>query len=388
MPVPLAWKNLTHNRRRLIVAVGGIAFAVVLMFMQQGFENALFDSTVQVLVELDADLLLTSRSQYSLTSGEKFLRRRIHQARRGEGVRSVDPLYIESFSADYKPAGGKRHPIRVLAFELDAHVFRSEEIRSQLAKLRRPDTAIIDRMSKPVFRASRDERELLQQPPGELSGKTIRLAGSFALGTDFANDGNLITSATNFARYFPWRGTTDDPLGTVDLGIVRLDDPTTAEDVRAKLQEALPSDVAVWTKEGLIEREVDFWRASTPIGYIFAVGTIMGFVVGIVICYQTIYTDISNHMPEFATLKAMGYRTGYFFAVVLRQSLYLAVLGFVPGLTVSFVSYQTLAAATGLLLDLNLVRASSVLLLTMAMCLASGMLAIRKLLAADPAELF
>jgi putative ABC transport system permease protein len=195
-------------------------------------------------------------------------------------------------------------------------------------------------------------------------------------------------SAANFARYFPWRGTADDPLGTVDLGIVRLDDPAAADDVAAKLQAALPGDVTVWTKDGLIEREIDFWRASTPIGYIFAVGTIMGFVVGIVICYQTIYTDISNHMPEFATLKAMGYRSRYFFAIVLRQSLYLAALGFVPGLIVSFICYQILAAATGLLLDLNLLRAASVLLLTIAMCLASGMLAIRKLLAADPAELF
>ena len=138
----------------------------------------------------------------------------------------------------------------------------------------------------------------------------------------------------------------------------------------------------------MIERERNFWRHSTPIGYIFLVGTVIGFLVGMVICYQIINADIADHMPEFATLKAMGYRNRYFVGFVLMESVYLSLLSFVPGMLVSLGLYEALARSTGLLMILNVPRAASVLLLTLAMCIASGCLAMRKVLAADPAELF
>ena len=114
----------------------------------------------------------------------------------------------------------------------------------------------------------------------------------------------------------------------------------------------------------------------------------MGFFVGVVICYQVIYADVAGHLREFATLKAMGYPQRYFVGLVLRQSLYLSLFGFIPGLLASLVLYAALAEYTGLLLILNARRALLVLLLTVAMCAISGTLAMRKLWSADPAELF
>jgi putative ABC transport system permease protein len=114
----------------------------------------------------------------------------------------------------------------------------------------------------------------------------------------------------------------------------------------------------------------------------------MGFVVGIVICYQIIHADISDHLREFATLKAMGYQTPFFLQLVLKQSLYLSLLGFVPGVAISYVAYVLLTYITGLTMELTLPLALSVLGVTVVMCLVSGMLAVNKLLRADPAELF
>jgi putative ABC transport system permease protein len=131
-----------------------------------------------------------------------------------------------------------------------------------------------------------------------------------------------------------------------------------------------------------------FWRSNAPVGYIFLVGVYVGFVVGVIICYQIIYSDINDHMREFATLKAMGYTNRYFLTLVLCQSFYLSLIGFVPGLAVSFLCYKALSAITGLTMHLTIQESLLVLLVTMAMCIVSGMLAVRKLLALDPAELF
>jgi len=221
-----------------------------------------------------------------------------------------------------------------------------------------------------------------------LASRSVHLVGTFRLGTDFANDGNLFMNLANFAEFFPSRAPGRDPLEVVDLGVVQLEKGTDPQEVKRLLTARLPDDVAVFTKAEMIERERNFWSRSTPIGYIFLVGTVIGFLVGMIICYQIINADIADHMPEFATLKAMGYRNRYFVGFVLMESVYLSLLSFLPGTLVSLGLYEALARSTGLLMILNVPRAASVLLLTLAMCVASGCLAMRKVLAADPAELF
>ncbi|MGA2065870.1 MAG: ABC transporter permease DevC [Thermoguttaceae bacterium] len=389
-PTPLARSNLTHNLRRLAVALAGIGFAVVLMFMQLGFRSALFDSTVKVVADLDADLLLVNKAQYALPARESFDYKRIEQARNCPGVAAVYPLYTETMGTDWKPAAdSKPYPIRVLAFNLDDPVFLTPEVRAQATALRDPDTALIDSRSKEQYGIPKTLEGLRRQRGAELADRSIRLVGTFPMGTDFANDGNLIMSTANLVKFFPYRAGRDDPLSSVDLGIVRARPGADLRAVQQALVDCLDdTEVAVYLKQELIDKELRFWDRSTPIGYIFSVGTIMGFVVGVIICYQIIYSDVADHMAEFATLKAMGYRNRYFVGVVLQMALYLSVVGYVPGLLVSMLLYNRLAQGTGLLLNLTLPEAGLVFALTLGMCAASGCLAVRKVLAADPAELF
>ena len=137
-----------------------------------------------------------------------------------------------------------------------------------------------------------------------------------------------------------------------------------------------------------VDREKQFWARATPIGKIFMIGTVMGLIVGAIICYQIQFTDINDHMAEFATLKAMGYSPGYFWRLVLSQSVYLSCLGFLPGWLAAYFLYQSLARYSGLIMELTWDRILLVWCLTLAMCLVSGGLAIRKLFASDPANLF
>jgi putative ABC transport system permease protein len=195
-------------------------------------------------------------------------------------------------------------------------------------------------------------------------------------------------SAESFARYFPERVRVGDPLSVVDLGIVHIQPNAEVNAVRDAIDVLLDDRVFVFTRDQFRRQEVKFWDDSTPIGIIFTAGKIIGFVVGMVICYQVIYSDIADHMPEFATLKAMGYSTGYFLRLIVSEAVLLSLIGFVPGLLISTGLYSVLAESTGLQLRMTFDSMALVLVLTNAMCIASGMLAVRKLLAADPANLF
>ncbi len=385
---PLAWKNLTHDVRRLAIAVCGIGFAVVLMFMETGFENALFDSTLQVLRKLDGQIVLASKAQYSLLAAETFPLARVYQARGCPGVQGAYPLYMECFGGLWKTPGEKAYPIRVLAFEPGDPVLAMPDVDRYAQALRAADTALVDLRSKSMFRFPKTEEEVPLLRGAELGGRAVRPVGGFRMGTDFANDGNVVMSADNFAKYFAWRVPGGDPLSQVDMAVVHVEPGADVRQVQAALRNALPDDVCVYTKEGFIDHEVTFWRKSTPVGFVFLVGTVVGFIVGVIICYQVIQANIAESMSEFATLKAMGYPNRFFVAVVLQMALYLSVLSFLPGMLVSLVLYARLADYTGLLMVLTPGRAAGVFGLTALMCTLSGCLAIRKVMAADPAELF
>jgi putative ABC transport system permease protein len=378
---PLAWRNLTHDLRRLVVAIAGVAFAVILIFMELGFLNALLESTVQLLRKVDGEIVIVSSAQYSLMAGERFDLRRLYQAREVEGVASAAPVYVETTAGLIRIQGERGYPIRVIAVDEGVHALNVPQLTSSSAQLNSPGVALGDIASRPEYRV--DDRAV----PRELNGQQVQLIGTFRLGVDFSTDGNLLMTADNFARYFPRRGN-GRPRSIVDLGVVKLQEGVNPIEVRDVLRAALPSDVEPLLREDLIDREKTFWATNAPLGYIFLVGAVMGFVVGIVICYQIIHADISDHMREFATLKAMGYRSPFFLYLVLRQSLYLSLLGFAPGLAISYAAYQLLTAITGLTMQLTLTLAATVLGVTALMCVISGLFAVNKLLRADPAELF
>jgi putative ABC transport system permease protein len=390
---PLAWKNLTHDMRRLVVAVCGVAFAVLLMFTQVGFQNALFDSQVKLIDDLEGEIFLVSKAKYTLAAEKRFPISRLNQARSCPGVQGAYPIYTELTTSVLRKIdnglGNLGYPLRTIGFHLDDPVFKSEAINRQLTRLRVKGTALIDEKSKrSKFPFPFDNDEQLARQHVELAGKKLTLVGTFDLGTDFAHDGNLVMSAGNFADYFPHRLHFDDPLSVIDIGTIKLQPDANVTEVKQFMQRALDKDVYILTRDEFRSQEIRFWDESTPIGTIFLAGKIIGFIVGMVICYQVIYSDIADHMAEFATLKAMGYTTRYFIVLILTEAVLLAIIGFLPGSAVSAGLYSWLSKKTGLLMAMTLGGLLFVFLATVAMCVTSGMLAVRKLLSADPANLF
>lgn len=389
MKTPLAWHNLLHDRKRLFWAVVGIGFAVLLMFMQLGFRGAMFDSTILLLRQFDADVVLVHPQRYTLSVYARFPRRYLAMCEANIAVRSARALWFENtrstWKRDEEPLGP---PIRVLAFDPRHPPLRVDAVVAQCRRLEVPATGLFDRRSKSDF----GDPHLGESV--EVNGRRVQVVGDFELGTDFADDGTLIVSDRTFNDLFYSHLPNGAGLNEIDLGLIRLQsdsdfvDDAEVERVRVELDAVLPDDVLVLTKPEYLEFELKFWRSATPIGYVFTLGTFMGFIVGTVICYQILFADIADHLREFATLKAIGYRTRYFFGLVLQESILLSLLGFGPGLAAAAGLYWAVGTATGLPMNLEGSRMLLVFGLTTAMCAAAGLLTIRKVTAADPAELF
>lgn len=393
MRTPLAWKNLTSSFGKCALAATGVGFAVVLMFMQIGFRNALIDNNVQIFTLFDlerANLAIVSRARYNISTEQRFPRRILQLVSSIDGVEATCAVNVERATAKVMVEGRPARPIRVIGLQrCDSSFFADAELYRQLQIAEAHQAALVDARSKPAYGFASSTRQLQGQAV-ELNNRNLPLWGKFELGTDFANDGTLLMSDHLAAQYFPWRGGRGNLHQVVDIGLLQVTPRSKAElDQLARRIESLAPDVIdVRRTEKFITREQEFWARNTPIGKIFLIGTIMGLVVGAIICYQIQFTDITEHMPEFATLKAMGYGPRYFWSLVLCQSLYLACLGFLPGLAVSWGLYLSLAEVSGLVMKMTLGRIALVWGLTLLMCIVSGLLAIRKLFSTDPASLF
>jgi putative ABC transport system permease protein len=377
----LAWSLLAHDKKRLFLSVVGVAFAVFLMFIEMGFLNGVYDSQTLLIRRLNADLVMLNRLKDALTPTKPFSRRRLVEALRFPGVQAVYPLYMSEGGA-WKNGHGRIDWITAVAFDPRDPVLLFPELNAFRDALQQPDTAIADLRSRSFFGPLR---------PGtvsELNGRRIRLVGQFSLGPDFRVDGRLIMSDRNFVRYFPDLRTGRPDFDRIELGLIKAVPGTDLEQLRRRLQEMLPDDVRVLTRDGLEREERRFWAANQPVGIVFGLGMLVGFVIGVTICYQILFTDVHDHQAEFATLKAIGYADSALVGTVLREGLYLSLAAFLPGLGISLLLYSSLEHMTGITMQLTWLRLAVVLVLTVVMCLVSAALAIRKVLRSDPAEVF
>lgn len=380
MRTPLALLNLVHEKTRLVVAIAGVAFAVILVFMNLGFLGALSQTAAQFYGEFNADLFLISPQALEITTAKAFPIERIYQVGGIEGVKRVMPLYV-GYLQWRNPETRETRAMFAFGINPDDPVFQMPELQSAAAKaaLRRPNVVFFDRLSRPEYGP---------QAVGtttEADRRQVTIAGQYSLGGGFAADGTVIMSDQNFRRFFaPF------PLSQISLGLIQLEAGVDPGIAREAVAAQLPEDVSVYTKAGIIERDRDYWINTTSTGFIFGMGVAVSLVVGVVIVYQVLYTDISSHMKQYATLKAMGYRSGFLVQTVLQEAVILALLGYVPGFLVAMLLYQmTLVATSGTLpVAMTLTRLVFVLILTVIMCAISGLVSVNKVLQADPAEVF
>ena len=380
--IPLASLMLIRQPVRLAVALAGISFAGILMFMQLGFRDGLFDASVTVHRLFDADIVLISPRSTSSVSMAGFPRRRLIQAMAAPEVEGITPVHWNLLLWRNPETLGTRS-ILALGFEPGHPLFTDPSLAAKAKLLTQKGRVLFDEKSRaefgPVAKWFREGRTV----ESEIAGKRVRVAGLIGLGASFGADGNLLTSSETFLDLIP-----NTPSGSIEVGLVRLKPGSDADQVAQHLQSQLPDDVTVLTKQGFIDFEQNYWRTSTSIGFIFTLGAAMGFVVGCVIVYQVLYSDVSDHLPEYATLMAMGYKLNSLLGVVVREGLLLALFGYLPAYAAGQGLYLLVRNATQLPVAMNTVRAVSVFSMILIMCMLSAGLAMRRLVDADPAEIF
>ena len=380
--IPLSWMLLTRQPVRLFVALAGISFAGILMFMQLGFRDGLFDASVTVHRLFDADLVLISPRSASSVRMAGFPRRRLIQPLADPSVEGVTPVHW-GLLLWRSPATRRTRAVLALGFNPDDPFFLDPELAEQTGVLKQKGRILFDRLSRPEFGPIADWYNDGKVVETEIAGNRVRVEGLVSLGTSFGADGNLLTSTETFLDLMPQKSP-----GGIEVGLIRLQPGTDPDLAVERLQQRLPDDVTVLTKQGFIDFEQNYWKSSTSIGFIFTLGAAMGFVVGCVIVYQVLYTDVSDHLPEYATLMAMGYRMSHLLGVVMREGFYLAALGYVPAYLAGQGLYWFVRDATKLPVGMDPARAISVLVMILVMCMLSSLLAMRRLIDADPAEIF
>jgi len=383
MKIPLAWLQLSKEKARLLIALAGITFADILMFMQLGFRDALFDSAVILHKGLNGDIFLMSPKTDSIIAPRGFARRRLYEVLGVEGVQSTYSVYI-NFAPWKNPVKKGTRNIMIIAVNPQHSILNFSGIEENKDVLKQEDTVLFDELSRSEFGPVASQFKAGKTIFSEVSGHRVRVGGLFKLGSSFGADGNIITSDVTNAKIFPKLN-----QSVIDIGVIKLKADADLKQVIKTIKEKLNlGDVKIFSKQELIDFEISYWQNGTAIGFIFTLGTAMGFIVGIVIVYQILYTDIANHLPEYATLKAMGYTNWYLLGVVFQEALILACLGYLPGLGISLLLYRNTAIVTGLPIMMTLNRATTVLILTVIMCSISGSIAANRLRSADPADIF
>lgn len=376
MRTPLAWLNSIDQPRRTAAAVGGVCFALLLIFMQAGFLGAARTNVAVVYLALDFDLVIHSRAYLTLPRSDPFDRIRLKQAASVPGIERVSRFLVDS-GRWRNPRTGATGSAYYLGVNPDEPVFLDPRINAQLATLRPTLTALVDRKS----RASYGPWAVGEGT--QLNGQNVAITGAYDLGMGLLADGSVIVSENNYERLQgPWNAR------YASLGLVKLAPGADRAAVLAALRERLPRDVTVVTRDEIISREQNYFVNVKPVGILFKVGMVVAFAAGAAILYQILSSEMNNRLGEFATLKALGYPPGQIYGAGLQQGLIYAMLAYGPAFLLALLLYRVARALSGFPVQMTAGLAGLVLALALTMCAIAAVLSLLKIRNADPASLF
>ncbi len=382
--VPVAWLQLGHSGPKLLAAVVGIVFADLLIWMQLGFFASAIDISTYIHRKLRGELVILNPQTESLDAAKAFPRRQLMRAQGHSEVETATPLYTGT--AQWRdPWTGRKRSLGVYGIVPHAQAIAVPGLAESTGPLHEADTCLFDTRTRSKREFGMVLAKLKSGEPvaAEVNARRIKVVGTTTIGASFNVEGNLVTSDANFIRLFPERS-----LAAIDVGVVRLRPDADLRQVKADLQRIYGSDLLVLTIDEFADREKDFLLRTRPIGFIFSVGTVVGLFVGFAIVYQVLFTDVNNHLPQYATLKAIGYTDRYLRMIVLQEALILSLLGYFPGAVLAAGLYVLIVNTVGLPMYMTFGRAVLIFALTVVMCGFSGLVAMRKLKQADPADVF
>ncbi len=356
--------------------------AVMLMLVQLGIRQGALDNSVAVARRVTADLVVVSPRTKTIFASAQFPRRLLYRLGSSEDVVEIGEMYMGQ-GRFRNPWNKLEFPVSIYGINPHSPMMTLPGIERFADKLELTDRVLFDGLSRtnygPVVKHLKEHGTL----DVEVNLRKIQLVDTIEVGISINADGNLFMSPANFQRMFPGRQS-----GSVDLGLIRIRDGVSSEAVRDHLNQYLGQEAKVLTRDQLIDSEILFIRENAPLDFIFGMGAAVGFFIGFVVVYQILYTEVTNHMPQYATLKAMGFSDRYLLRMVVSQAMILSLLGYFPGFVLAVGLYRVATNAIQMEFSMTFERAISVFVLTMIMCGLSAIIAIRKVRTADPADVF
>jgi putative ABC transport system permease protein len=372
----LAWRILTHDKGRTALAVAGVFMAILLVFVELGFFIAVPQGGMLLYDELRFDLLMASNEYEYQAQPGAFPRARLDTARGAPQVAQAAALYFGQAKWE-SGTDGKAPDVFVIGFDPQLPIFAPPDIYRQRAVLERADTLLVDTATRPMFGPLDTGRVV------DINRQRMTIGGHYALGTGFMGLGVILVSGPNFIRLFPYRS-----LDQVNLGLIQLRPGVDPDSAAAALRQLLGATTRVFTRPELETHETAYWTTRTSVGLLFGSGLLVAFIVGIMVVYQVLATQVSRQLPQFATLKAIGYADRALGGTVVAMALLIVVAGFVPALAAAFGVYAVIRDETLLPVTMSVARIGIVFVATMLMATFSALLSTGSLRRADPADVF
>lgn len=379
--LPIGWLQLSHNRTRFAAALAGVAFANVLVFVQLGIMLSMATATLKPYGFFQADIMISAPDANSMTEGGNVARQWMFQAMADPSVVAGTGLFVANVSWQ---RAGKTLGLTTYGVDPTQPTFLAPEVEARAGSLQLPNSGILDRFSRGLPRDVAASIRPQSPLSFEASGTKLTLYDTFAGGGGFGGDGFMMVSDQTFLTLFPARSS-----GAPDHILLKVAAEADPEVVAARVRDLVSSkSLRVRSYADAAQEDLSYQQTKRPTGIIFGFGVIIGVLVGLVIVYQVLSTDVADHLSEYATFKAMGYGQGFFLSIVFEEALILGVLGFIPGFVVANLLLTGMARATTLPLEMTTDMAVMVFIGTVIACSLSGVIATRRLVAADPADLF
>ncbi len=388
--VSIARKNLFQDLPRFIVAQAGIVFAVSLVTIQTGLFNGFTRSTSVLIDESNADIWVASEDMRYLDLTLPIPYQRLTQAQQVTGVERAEALLIQG--TVWRKGSNQIDPARVIGFDPDGQLFRPWNIKQgSLNQLEQPYTVMLNDSDL----ASLDVKGVNEV--GEVGSFRARVVGLTQEIQSVVSGAFVFTSLENAEAYVnspiaaPAANPTDPPALTsatpISYVLVRAQPGQDLQVLKQRLEAALP-ETRAFTQTEMSNLNQTYWQESTSVGFILGLGAAVGVVVGIVIVGQILYASVSDHLKEFGTLKAMGASNWFVYGVIIEQALWMAVLGFLPGIGLCIALGAWTLETQAIAILISPVTAAGTFGLTIVMCIGAAVFAIQKVTHLDPAIVF
>lgn len=383
--IPIGWLQLSHNRPRMLAAVFGVAFANVLVFVQLGIIGAFNTSIAKTYQPFVADIIISSSDANTMSDGSSISRRYMYQSLSNPNVESAAEIYVGTLN--WNMPNGKAASMQVYGIPPESMDFINENLRAKMAHINLQNTMLLDMKTRGLDKQTLNQL-MDNNKPIEMNGIGLSLQKVVSIGGGFGADGNVFVSDQTFLRLFPKK-----QGGTPSHVLLQLKPRATNTEVSTSIVNELRTrlsaeDIQIHSLQERIAQDVNYQMTKRPVGVIFGFGVFIGVLVGVVIVYQVLSTDVADHLKEYATFKSMGYENRFFLSVITEQAALLGCIGFVPGSLLAILIYALMSTATGLPVSMEWTRMFIVLFGTIIACMISGFIATRRLKSADPAELF